>query len=48
VIPFIERARKPYVQLSYLEDAIVIYRLVRAPERLIFDIDTGNMPPHEA
>lgn len=48
VVPFIERARKPYVQLSYLEDAIVIYRLVRAPERLIFDIDTGNMPPHEA
>ena len=48
VIPFIERARKPYVQLSYLEDAIVIYRLVRAPERLIFDIDCGNMPPHEA
>ena len=48
VIPFIERARKPYVQLSYLEDAIVIYRLVRAPERLVFDIDCGNMPPHEA
>ena len=48
IIPFIERARKHYVQLSYIEDAIVIYRLVRAPERLIFDIDTGNMPPHEA
>lgn len=48
IIPYIERARKRYVQLSYLEDAIVIYRLVRAPQRLIFDIDTGNMPPPDA
>lgn len=48
IVPFIERGRKLYVQLSYLQDAIVIYRLVRAPERLIFDIDTGNLPPPEA
>lgn len=48
IVPFIERGRKLYVQLSYLEDAIVIYRLVRAPERLIFDIDTGTLPPPEA
>lgn len=48
IVPFIERGRKLYTQLSYLEDAIVIYRLVRAPERLIFDIDTGTLPPPEA
>lgn len=48
IVPFIERARKRYIQLSFLEDAIIIYRLVRAPERLIFKADVGNMPPHEA
>lgn len=48
VVPYIERARKRYIQLSYLEDAIIIYRLVRAPERLIFKVDTGNMPSYEA
>lgn len=48
VVPFIERARKRYIQLSYLEDAIVIYRLVRAPERLVFTVDTGNMPAPRA
>ena len=42
VYPILERARKPYNQLSLLEDAIIIYRLVRAPERLLFSIDTGN------
>lgn len=48
VIPYIERARKRYIQLSYLEDAIIIYRLVRAPERLIFKVDTGNLPTPKA
>ena len=48
VVPFIERARKRYIQLSYLEDAIIIYRLVRAPERLIFTVDVGNMPTADA
>lgn len=48
VVPYIERARKRYIQLSYLEDAIIIYRLVRAPERLIFTVDTGNMSTAEA
>jgi len=47
-IPFIENARRSYKQLSLIEDSIVIYRLVRAPERLKFKIDTGNMPPAEA
>jgi hypothetical protein len=46
--PFIENARRAYKQLSLLEDAIVIYRMVRAPERLKFKIDVGNMPPAKA
>lgn len=48
IVPYIERARKRYIQLSYLEDAIIIYRLVRAPERLVFTVDTGNLPTTEA
>tara|TARA_R110000744_G_scaffold10369_4_gene32302 strand:- start:11781 stop:13559 length:1779 start_codon:yes stop_codon:yes gene_type:complete len=42
-IAFIENARRAYRQLSLIEDSIVIYRLVRAPERLIFDVDVGNL-----
>mgnify|MGYP003122033112 FL=1 len=48
IIPFLENARRPYRQLSLIEDAIVIYRLVRAPERLVFNVDVGNMPPPKA
>ena len=48
VIPFIENARRPYRQLSLIEDAIVIYRLVRAPERLVFNVDVGNIAPPKA
>jgi hypothetical protein len=47
-IPHIEKGRRAYKQLSLIEDAIVIYRLVRAPERLKFVIDVGNMPPAKA
>jgi hypothetical protein len=47
-IPYIENCRRAYKQLSLIEDAIVIYRLVRAPERLKFTIDVGNMPPPKA
>lgn len=35
---------KTYKQLTMLEDAMVIYRIVRAPERRVFYIDVGNMP----
>ena len=48
VIPFLENARRPYRQLSLVEDAIIIYRLVRAPERLVFNVDVGNMAPPKA
>jgi hypothetical protein len=47
-IPFIENCRRSYKLLSLCEDAIIIYRLVRAPERLKFVIDVGNMPPAKA
>jgi thiol-disulfide isomerase/thioredoxin len=47
-IPFIESCRRAYKQLSLIEDSIVIYRMVRAPERLKFKIDVGNMPPSKA
>ena len=47
-LPFIENAKRAYRQLSLIEDSIVIYRLVRAPERLKFSIYTGNMPAPKA
>jgi hypothetical protein len=47
-LPFIENCRRAYKLLSLLEDAIIIYRMVRAPERLKFVIDVGNMPPAKA
>ena len=47
-LPFIENARRSYRQLSLIEDSIVIYRLVRAPERLVFNVDVGNMSPPKA
>lgn len=36
---------KAWRHLSLLEDSVIIYRIVRAPERRVFFIDTGNMPP---
>lgn len=48
MVPFINRARRRYIQLSYIEDAIVIYRLVRAPERLVFTVPTGDLAPYDA
>ena len=47
-LPFIENCRRAYRQLSMIEDAIVVYRLVRAPERLVFNVDVGNMPAPKA
>ena len=47
-IPFIENSKRAYRQLSLIEDSVVIYRLVRAPERLVFKVYTGNMPPPKA
>jgi hypothetical protein len=47
-LPYIENARRAYKQLSLVEDSIVIYRLVRAPERMAFHVDVGNMSPPKA
>lgn len=43
-IGYLEKAKVPFNQLKLLETSVIIYRIVRAPERLVFRIDTGNMP----
>ena len=44
----LEKIFKVFKQKEMLEDAILIYRIHRAPERRIFKIDTGTLPPHKA
>jgi len=44
----LEQIFKVYKQKELLEDAIIIYRVQRAPERRVFYIDVGNMPGHLA
>ena len=39
---------KTYKQKELLEDSIIIYRVQRAPERRVFYVDVGNMPPNKA
>jgi len=48
VISHLHKAMKPLNQLRMLEDATVIYRISRAPERRIFYIDVGNLPKMKA
>jgi hypothetical protein len=48
VIGWLHKAIKPLNQLRMIEDAIVIYRLSRAPERRIFYIDVGTLPKLKA
>jgi hypothetical protein len=48
VLSYLHKAIKPLNQLRMMEDATVIYRLSRAPERRIFYIDVGNMPTIKA
>jgi hypothetical protein len=48
VLSYLHKAIKPLNQLRMLEDATVIYRLARAPERRIFYIDVGNLPKGKA
>ena len=45
---YLEKAKQPYNNLRLLETSVVIYRLIRAPERFVFSIDTGNMPKDKA
>jgi len=48
ILGHLHKAVKPLNQLRMLEDATVIYRLARAPERRIFYIDVGNLPKMKA
>ena len=48
VLSYLHKAIKPFNNLRMVEDATVIYRLSRAPERRVFYIDVGNMPTIKA
>jgi len=48
VLSYLHKAIKPLNQLRMIEDAVVIYRISRAPERRIFYIDVGNLPKLKA
>jgi hypothetical protein len=48
VISYLHKAIKALNQLRMIEDAVVIYRLSRAPERRVFYIDVGNLPKGKA
>ena len=48
VVSYLHKAIKPVNQLRMIEDALVIYRISRAPERRIFYIDVGNLPKVKA
>jgi len=48
VISYLHKAIKPLNQLRMIEDAVVIYRISRAPERRIFYIDVGKLPKTKA
>jgi hypothetical protein len=43
----IEPARRIWRQLILIEDAMLVYRVIRSPERRVFKIDVGNVPPEE-
>ena len=43
----LEGARRIWRQLILMEDAMLVYRIIRAPERRIFYIDVGNVPPDQ-
>jgi len=48
VLSHLHKAIKPLNQLRMMEDAVVIYRISRAPERRVFYIDVGNLPKMKA
>ncbi len=43
----LEGARKIFKQLTLMEDAMIIHRIMRAPEKRVFKVDIGNIPPNE-
>ena len=48
ILSHLQKAIKPANQLKMVEDALVIYRMTRAPERRIFYVDVGNLPKGKA
>jgi hypothetical protein len=48
ILSHLHKAIKPYNQLKMMEDAVVIYRIARAPERRLFYVDVGKLPKHKA
>jgi hypothetical protein len=48
VIGYLQKAIRPLNMLRQIEDAVVIYRISRAPERRIFYVDVGNLPKQKA
>ena len=48
ILSYLHKAIKPLNQLRMIEDATVIYKVSRAPERRIFYIDVGNLPKMKA
>jgi len=48
VVGYLQKAIRPVNMLRQIEDAVVVYRIARAPERRIFYIDVGNLPKNKA
>ena len=48
MMSYLHKAIKPTNQLKMIEDAVVIYRISRAPERRVFYVDVGNLPKIKA
>lgn len=48
VYSYLERAKTVYRQLKWMENSLVIYRITRAPERRVFNIDVGKLPKNKA
>ncbi len=48
VLSYLHKAIRPMNQVRFVEDATVIYRVSRAPERRVFYVDVGNMPRNKA
>lgn len=47
-VSILDRIYRTWRHIQLIEDAVIIYRIVRAPERRIFYIDTGRLPAHKA
>ena len=48
ILGYLEKVKVPYNQLKLLETSVIIYRIIRAPERFVFKIDVGQMPRDRA